>query len=805
MKTLFGSILAALFVVALAANGCAQTLLPFVSGTPAPNVVFPAANNVMANWQNAGMLSVGGIPTRSTQCGATRNPRGGGLDDTPNINGDIAACPSGQVVQLGAGTFNIPMSDMIHLNKGITLRGFDACPATLSVTAGEYNALCATILSQSNGLTHVNGTETCSGGTCSGAPVILMAPAAITDMFGFSWSDCQRATSYVDSTCGGVVVGLTADAAKGDTTVFVNTTSPFTVGMWVLITEASGALWQADPVNHNFDGGVTRTMVWSAPDAFSTSPTPVSARNVWAQYSPYPSYGDFDTTTYPYTASSLGCGGWSYCDRATQEIHKITVIGAGPCPCAVTLDDGLTVAYRQSGGAQFTGYTTAGQLHVVTLISGTITTRAPLTDINSAINGGTYIISQASGVTGGVGVYNIPGSQTLASSGAPIAMAAGGYAAKILYPTSANSGGSPTAVAFLEMAGIENLSIQRGNGGNVLVGMCATCWVKNVDSSWMANGAVEVTMSARVEINGVFGRDCWNNVNAGGEYPFDFSWGATEILLTNSISRACGKGMTARAGGAGSVVSYNYIDDQYYGSGSTLNYWLIDAGCDASHFTGPHHVLFEQDWCVNFLNDHVHGNAGYHTYFRNFGAGYRTPFTDNQTGTSVNDFTNTGEGASIDALRVAVPTSYHYNYAFVGNVLGTAGSSTTGNGWTYQTGTGAQSGINIWDLGADDPMDSYDSNLSGSVASLYMRHGNFDTVTGTINDWNPSYSRSIPNSLYLPSAGASPPSWWPAGSTTYPYPWIDATSGTPLKTNSLGGSALPAKARYDSGKPFVQP
>lgn len=759
--------------------------------------VIPAANDVSANWKNAGMQSVGGIPNRTTQCNTTRNPRGGALDDTVNINTDITACPSGQVVKLGAGTFNISMADMVRVNKSITLRGADNCPSTLSVTSGEYNAVCATNLVQIDGLTHVNDSETCSGGGCTGAPVILMAPPAITDMFGFSWSDCSRGTSYVDSTCGGVVAGLTADAAKGDTAVFVNTTAPFTVGMWVLLTEASGAIWQTDPVNQNFDGGITRTQVWGAPDAYSTSDTPVTGRQGWAQYNPNPSYGDFDATHYPYTASTLGCGAWSYCDRATQEIHKITAIGAGPCPCKLTFDDPLMVAFRQSGGAQFEGYMAAGQLHVVTLLSGTITDRAPITDVNSAVNGDTYIVSQASGITGGAGVYNISGSQTLASSGSPIAMAAGGYAAKVLYPTSANNGGSPDAVAFLEGAGVENLSIQRGNGGNVLIGMCATCWALNVDSGKMANGAFEVTMSARVELNGVFGHDCWNNVNAGGEYPFDFSWGATEIMLTNSISRACGKGMTARAGGAGSVVSYNYVDDQYYGTGSTLNYWLVDASCDGSHFTGPHHILFEGNWCVNFLNDHVHGNSGYHVYFRNFGSGYRTPFTDNQTGTAVNDFTNTGEGGSIDALRIVVPTAYQYHHAFVANILGTAGSSTTGNGWAYQTGTGAQGGTHIWDLGSDDPMSSYDSNLSGSNASLYTRHGNFDTVNAAINDWNPNYSRAIPNSLYLPSSGASPPSWWPTNLTNYPFPWIDATSGT-VKT-------LPAKARYDSGKPMVQP
>ena len=36
-----------------------------------PALVIPPANNVSANWARAGLATVGGIPTRNTQCGAT--------------------------------------------------------------------------------------------------------------------------------------------------------------------------------------------------------------------------------------------------------------------------------------------------------------------------------------------------------------------------------------------------------------------------------------------------------------------------------------------------------------------------------------------------------------------------------------------------------------------------------------------------------------------------------------------------------------------------------------------------------------
>jgi hypothetical protein len=67
--------------------------------------LLPVDRDASANWKKAGMLSVGGIPQRSTQCGATVNPLGGGQNDVPHIQAAVDACPAGQVVKLGAATF----------------------------------------------------------------------------------------------------------------------------------------------------------------------------------------------------------------------------------------------------------------------------------------------------------------------------------------------------------------------------------------------------------------------------------------------------------------------------------------------------------------------------------------------------------------------------------------------------------------------------------------------------------------------------------------------------------------------------
>ena len=68
------------------------------------------------------MLSVGGIPNRTTVC-ANVSPLGGNKDDTNNIQAKIEACPIGQVVQLAAGRFTIAEGNYVLLDRGITLRG----------------------------------------------------------------------------------------------------------------------------------------------------------------------------------------------------------------------------------------------------------------------------------------------------------------------------------------------------------------------------------------------------------------------------------------------------------------------------------------------------------------------------------------------------------------------------------------------------------------------------------------------------------------------------------------------------------
>jgi hypothetical protein len=699
-------------------------------GSDPTSGVLPSYDDAYANWKNAGLQSVGGIPDRTTVC-ATVNPLGGGKDDFTNIKNAINKCPAGEVVQLGAGAFTVHIADLpIQVSTGIVLRGTGTC-------RGSSSPYCQTSITVSDGaLAYTGGmcgTSTSAKVACpnGGPAAILVGP--VSPDYNYSWARCGNAGSVVGTGCGAAT--LAVDAAQGQTKIQVSSTSGFSVGMWVLIDEASGAGWVKDPLNASTGFG----SVWAAPDWLSSSGSPATGRVLWSKSE---NGGGWDFgSTYPYQAGSVGCW-YSYCDRPTQELHKIASIGAGPCPgtaCTLTFDDPLTIAFRQSGNHK-------------------------------------------------AQVYSGP------------------------YP---NQSGTGSPISFLQYAGVENISVLRAVNGGIEMEFCAYCWVKNVEVGDWYGGGINIERSVRSEFNTVYVHHCWDSVNNGGEYPIALDSASTEILITNSITNFAGKGMVARAGGAGSVVSYSYIDDTMYDAESGIGDYWVDMGVNASHYSGPHHVLFEGDWGDNLDNDHTHGNSMYITFFRNHGTGLRAPFTDPSINRAVNDHEGIGyacgttgpSGCSPNApgpLRAAGPSAYNYWFGFVGNVLGTAKETSSAYGWTYQ---GDWTKSRIWMLGWNDGNGGEDPYLDGVRASYIFRHGDYDYVNGSIADWTSGYSHTLPNSFYL----SSRPSFFGASGAkcTYPWPWVTPRGSSPIQSPSGTGctadTALPAKARWDAGKPFVQP
>ena len=476
-------------------------------GSGVGSALLSSDRDASANWKMAGLQSVGGIPTTRTQCGTTISPSGitppAAGDDAETINAAIAACATNGIVELAAGTFTMDQSETIKLGYQVTLRGNGTC-------GGSSSPYCATEIVVINGtlpyiLGQACGTDTSHEVACSRLPQLQMGPATLTTQ-GWGWSTCGN-NNVASSSC---ATPLDADAAQGATTVQVHSTTPFSVGMWVRIDEASAAGWQTDP-----DLAASRGQIWAASDAFNSSASPATGRIIWTKWNPAQSYGDFPASgTYPYTPNNGTCGYTENCDRPTGEIHLVTSIGTGPCPgtaCTLTFDDPLTIAFRQSGS----------------------------------------------------------------------------HNALVYFPATQAGASQP----FLQYAGLENLTLFRASGMAVDMRFCAYCWIKNVEARGWGHGEIEIEGSVRDQIDTSYVWDAYDAEPNGNEYPIDFMAGATEIYLVNSITRLGGKGMTGRAGGAGSVVAYNYEDDQHYMVSSLGPEW-IDVGLNGTHFSGAHHILF---------------------------------------------------------------------------------------------------------------------------------------------------------------------------------------------------------------------
>ncbi len=415
-----------------------------------------------------------------------------------------------------------------------------------------------------------------------------------------------------------------------------------------------------------------------------------------------------------------------------------------------------------------------------------------------------------------IGAGPCPGTNCTLTFDDPLTIAfreSGGHNAQVygpLYGSNYNFVAS-TITSMLEQAGVENLSVLRGANGGIQMTLCVNCWIKNTEVGDWYGGGIEVSYSARSELNTVYVHHCWDSVNSGGEYPIALDLASTEILLTNSITNFAGKGMVARAGGAGSVVSYNYIDDQMYDAYSGIGDWWLDDSVNATHYAGPHHVLFEGNWGNNLDGDQTHGNSVYMTFFRNLSTGMRTPFDDPSIGSTalVDDYTGkayycpSGLASCVSTppgpFRAAGPGAYSYWYAFIGNVLGVSGTTTAANGWTY---SGDFTGSRIFMLGWMGNNGGQDPNLDGKSASYILINGNYDYLNNAVT-WTGS-PVTLPNSFYL----SNTPAFFTAGSG-YSWPWVTPTGSEQIQNGPSGCgstcSGLPAQARWQAGTPFVQP
>jgi hypothetical protein len=225
--------------------------------------------------------------------------------------------------------------------------------------------------------------------------------------------------------------------------------------------------------------------------------------------------------------------------------------------------------------------------------------------------------------------------------------------------------------------------------------------------------------------------------------------------------------IVGRSAGTASVFGYNYVDDGYINTNTS---W-IEVGLNASHMVGSHHVLFEGNYGFNFDSDKTHGNAIYHTVFRNHLRGYARA--------SATPPAATGPSAAPGDLLLVLAQLHRQRARRAG----------PDGGWVYESGDLDTPSLYKfgWDDWAPYPIDP-------KVAQTAVRHGNYDYLNNAVR-WDPGLPRAHAAQLAVPE---------PEARVLLRGQGLHLALGGPHRTTTQL-SSCPAKVRYDAGSPFVQP
>jgi hypothetical protein len=312
-------------------------------------------------------------------------------------------------------------------------------------------------------------------------------------------------------------------------------------------------------------------------------------------------------------------------------------------------------------------------------------------------------------------------------------------------------------------AGLEDLYVRGGRDDNVTMRFALYSWIKGVESDWSRGDSFALDSCFRCVLRDSYAHDTPAPFPGGDGYMLSLSRYTADSLVENNIFINGNKVMVMRASGGGNVIGYNYFDN---GIIQNSLGWM-ETGLNASHMACPHFELFEGNQAFNIDGDDTWGGAVYNTFFRNHATGKRR---------SYDDLGN----------RRAIGLMYgHYEYSFVGNVLGTANQDPFPySGFAYEDlFPWGDDPIGMWRLGYTP--ENWNAPPQPRVVTSTHRHANWDYATDSVH-WAAGYDTTLPSSLYLSAR--------PAFFGNNPWPWVDATGTTKLHV-------LPARARYDAGNP----
>jgi hypothetical protein len=214
------------------------------------------------------------------------------------------------------------------------------------------------------------------------------------------------------------------------------------------------------------------------------------------------------------------------------------------------------------------------------------------------------------------------------------------------------------------------------------------------------------------------------------------------------------------------------VDDSWSQPDSGGNFWFQEMSIDV-HCAFPYMELVEGNYAPHMGGASTWGNAGYITYFRN------------QATSVFRTIALTGPNAPSNQAAIELDARMK-GMNVVGNVLGAPGLS----GARYETKDASTCMTFVpfvYRLNYDGAAGycTFPTPADTQASDTLLRHGNYDYVNGAVQ-WSPTVTgQTLPASLYLTSK--------PAFFGSSPWPWVDPTGPTV--------STLPAKARFDAGKP----
>jgi hypothetical protein len=308
------------------------------TGTGNAKYALPSERNFA--W-NPGLVSKGGVHSvKNAICNSTPLVPTGTADDSAEINAQVSKCPTGSVVQLGAGIFLIGKGQYIAINKSVVLRG---AAAGSTILKNPLNVFATPTFQQAADPT----------------PLVIIGPGRWVNPDGDA--RCQGLTAYQPDH----MQMLSADGVKGSASITVANGSIFSPGDMVLLDETSGANWQRDVAELS-------SFIWASPDYAVT----------WQMHKPAISGLDDPLATgitpspannYAGTGTGNDAACWfSRQDRPQNEIKEIATVRGN----IVTFTSPLTKDYRASHYAELTAYSGSNApvrnagIEQVTLVGG---------------------------------------------------------------------------------------------------------------------------------------------------------------------------------------------------------------------------------------------------------------------------------------------------------------------------------------------------------------------------------------------------------------------------------------------------